>query len=170
MSASRLLASAANWARPGCSWLGAGFTEAGVAPVCRVPQNAPDRAPIPYCLAAACGTVLLQQATADLADAEAVAANPLEDLANHLRLLFDDLIARNSVTVVLANITITVRRSAENDHRSPASSMKFASATSLLDLGAFVLRHHTLNLQEQVVFGRHTDRPVQEHDLHSGAV
>ena len=87
-----------------------------------------------------------------------------------MRLLLDDLIARNSITVVLTNVTVAVRRSAENVYRSPAGSMKFATAAALLDLGALVLRHHALNLQQQVIFGRHTDRPIQKHDLHTGAV
>jgi hypothetical protein len=170
VSAPRLLAAAANWAWPGRSWLGASFTEAGVAPICWVSQNGPDRAPIPYFFAAARRTVLPQQATADLADAEAVAAYPIKDLADNLRLLLDDLIARNSITVVLTNVTVAVRRSAENVYRSPAGSVKFATAAALLDLGALVLRHHALNLQQQVIFGRHTDRPIQKHDLHTGAV
>jgi hypothetical protein len=48
--------------------------------------------------------------------------------------------------------------------------MKFAAATSLLDLGSLGFRHHALNLQQQVIFGRHPDRAIQEHDLDTGTV
>jgi hypothetical protein len=44
-----------------------------------------------------------------------------------------------------------------------------AAAATLEDLGALVLGHHTLDLQEQVVLRRHPDRAVEEHDLGAAA-
>src|SRR3954447_11649656 len=170
VGAPRLFAAATHRAWPGCAWPGTGLAEAGVPPIGRVPQNGPDRASVPHPLAAARRAALLLQAAADLADAEAVAANPGEDLADHLRLLLDDLVAGNTAAVVLADIAIAVRRPAEHIHRSLAGGMKFAATASLLDLGSLVFRHHALNLQQQVIFGRHPDRTLQEHDLDTGTV
>jgi hypothetical protein len=110
------------------------------------------------------------QAAADLAEAEAVAANPSEDLADHLGFVLDDLIAGNTATVVLADIAVAVRRPTQHVHQSLAGGVQLAAAASLLDLGALVFRHHTLNLQQQVILGRYPDWAVEEDDLHPGAV
>jgi hypothetical protein len=73
-------------------------------------------------------------------------------LADYLG-FFDDLVAGDTAALVLADVAVAIRRPAEHVHRSLASGMKFAATASLLDLGSLVLRHHTLNLQQQVVFG-----------------
>jgi hypothetical protein len=75
---------AANRARPGCSRPSAGLPEASVPAIGRVAEKGPDPASAPRLLAAARRTALPLQAAADLAEAEAVAANPSEDLADHL--------------------------------------------------------------------------------------
>ena len=40
--------------------------------------------------------------------------------------------------------------------------MPFASSTAFHDLGAFVLRHHALHLQQQIVFWRLPDVSIEE--------
>src|SRR4051794_35977644 len=161
---------AANRARPGCSRSGAGLPEASVPAIGRVAEKGPDPASAPRLLAAARRTALPLQAAADLAEAEAVAANPREDLADHLCFVLNDLVAGNTATVVLADIAIAVRRPTKHVHRSHAGGVQLAAAASLLDLGALVFRHHALNLQQQVILGRHPDWAVEEDDLHPGAV
>ena len=111
----------------------------------------------------------LPQAAADLADADAVAAEPLEHLPDHRRLVLDDLVAGDTATMPLVDVAVAVGRRRQHADRAAACGVALAAAATLEDLGALVLGHHALDLQEQVVLRRHPDRAVEEHDLGAAA-
>ncbi|HVI16965.1 MAG TPA: hypothetical protein VM712_01220, partial [Gaiellales bacterium] len=130
----------------------------------------PDRRALPYGLAMASRAFLPVQAPTHLSDAEPVTAHPAEDLADHLRLFLDDLEPCDPAAIPLADVAVAVRRGAEHVRRSRKRRMPLAAAAPLQDLGPLILRHHALHLQQQVILGRGANRPIEEDDLHPGAV
>ena len=111
----------------------------------------------------------LPQTPADLANADAVAAEPLEHLSDHRRLVLDDLVAGDTATMPLVGVVVAVGRRRQHADRAAACGVALAAAATLEDLGALVLGHHALDLQEQVVLRRHPDRAVEEHNLGAAA-
>src|SRR3712207_6446184 len=144
-----LLATATQGPQSRRAWSGARLAEGGLASIGRVPEQAIDRRALPCRLALASRALLPIQTPAYLPEAEPVTTDPVEDLADHLRLLLDDLVPRNPAALLLADVAIAVRRMAEHTQRSRKCSVPPAAATPLQDLGALILRHHALHLQQQ---------------------
>src|SRR5689334_12936356 len=113
----RMFTGAADRAWPGCSRPRAGLPKASVPAIGRIAEKGPDPASAPRLLAAARRIVLPLQAAADLAETETVAANPSEDLADHLCFLLNDFVAGNTTTVMLADIAIAIRCCTKHVHR-----------------------------------------------------
>src|SRR5690349_1115012 len=146
-----------------------GLAEGGRPGVGGVLEDAPHRRPVPGALAAAGRVALRLQAPADLADADAVTADPAEDQADDRGLLLVDLVARAPAAVPLADVAVAVRRPRQDADRALARRVALAASAALEDLGPLVLGHHALDLEQQVVLRREADRTVEEDDLDPGA-
>src|SRR3954449_11489930 len=146
-----------------------GLAEGGRPGVGGILEDAPHRRAIPGALAAAGQVALPLQTPADLADADAVTADPAEDQANDPGLLLIDPVARAPATVPLADVAVAVRRPREDADRALTRRVALAAPAAFEDLDPLVLGHHALDLEQQVVLRREADRPVEEDDLAPGA-
>src|SRR4051812_20667991 len=146
-----------------------GLAEGGRPGVGGILEDAPHRRAIPGALAAAGQVALPLQTPADLADADAVTADPAEDQANDPGLLLIDPVARAPATVPLADVAVAVRRPRQDADRALTRRVALAAPAAFEDLGPLVLGHHALDLEQQVVLRREADRPVEEDDLDPGA-
>src|SRR3954452_16760881 len=169
VGAAGLLAAAPHRPQPDRPRPDPGLAEGGRPGVGGVPENAPHRRPVPGALAAPGRVALRLQAPADLADADAVTADPAEDQADDRGLLLVDLVARAPAAVPLADVAVAVGRPRQDADRALARRVPLAASAALEDLGPLVLGHHALDLEQQVVLRREADRPVEEDDLDPGA-
>jgi hypothetical protein len=167
-AAPRLAAAAADRPQPRPERPRPRLAERRPAGVGRVLEQAPHGAPLPGDPGARAAAGL-PQAAADLADADPVVAEPPEHLPDHRRLVLDDLVAGHAAAVPLVGVAVAVGRRRQHADRAAARGVALAAAAPLEDLGALVLGHHALDLQEQVVLRRHPDRAVEEHDLGAAA-
>jgi hypothetical protein len=141
----------------------------GRAPdVGRVPEHRPDRRAAPGGCTVAGEIPGLVEPAAHRARAQPVVADPLEDQPDNLGLLLDDLVPGDPATVALADVAVAVGRTGQGADRALLGGMALAPPAALEDLGPLVFRDHALYLQEQVVFCRRADRPVEEDDLGPG--
>jgi hypothetical protein len=145
-----------------------GLAETRRADVGRVLQHGPDGGAVPDGLAGARPLAGLGESTPDLADRGALLPDPVEDLADHARLLEDDLVAGGPATLVLADVAVAIWRPRQDAHDAGLRAMPFATAAPLQDLGSFILGHHALHLEQQIVLRRATQLAIQEHDLDPG--
>ena len=112
----------------------------------------------------------LGQPTADLADRGALLPDPVEDLADHARLLEHDLVARGPAALVLPDVAVAVRRARQDADDAGLGAMPFATAAALQDLGPLILGHHALHLEQQSVLRRVApELAIEEDDLDPGA-
>src|SRR3954447_17103084 len=116
-------------------------------------ENAPHGGPIPGRLAAAGPDALLLETPAHLADADALAADPREDLPHDPSLVLQDLVAGHAV-VSLADVAVAVGCARQHADRALACGVALAAPAALQDLGPLALGHHALDLQQQIVFRR----------------
>ena len=111
------------------------------------------------------GDAVALEASAHLADRASFLADPLEDLPHDPGLFGDDLIPRLAVALVLAEVTVTIRRPAEHVDRAAACGVLLAPAATLDDLGPLVFGDHALDLKQQVLLRAAADGIAQENDL-----
>src|SRR6185503_19345484 len=108
MGPARLLAAATHRAQPGRHRPDARLSEARRAAIGGVPEDPPHGAPIPDRLAAAGQTTLLLETPTRLANADALAADPVEDPPHDLSLVFQDLVAGHASAIPLADVAVAV--------------------------------------------------------------
>src|SRR5260370_1009847 len=84
-----------------------------------------------------------------------------------VRALFVDLIVRRRM-VRLADNTIPERSAAQHADFALSSAMSFAAARARQNLRSFILRDHSLELQEQFILGRRTARRAHKQGLDAG--
>src|SRR5262245_38179455 len=135
----------------------------------RILQDAPHHTPIPHGLARAGHFARLREPTTDLANGQAVVADPGKDLADQAGFVREDLIAGLPAPFVLGYIAVPIGGAAEHIHHPNPRGVALATSMALDDLGALILSNHPLHLQEQVIFWALPQGPVEEHDLHPGA-
>jgi len=151
--AARLLGTAADWPQPGRQGTDPCLAERRGALVGGVFEQAPHGGPIPALLARRGSMAGPPQPTADLADAESLHADPVEDLAHHLGLIVDDLVAGLATPDMPIKIAVAVGSAGQHIDAARAGRVFLAAPAALQDLGPLVLGDHALNLKQQVVFG-----------------
>ena len=156
----------ARGAQPWAALANATAAEHGFAFIGRICQQFSHAEHMPR-FALGTGNALLAQASADLAQRQAIAADPLKDLFDHLSFLKYDLVLSLPATSVFADVPVTVWRPRQHIDTAPACRMPFAPTTPFHDLGPFKLGDHTLHLQQQVFFGADADGAVQEDDFNA---
>ena len=72
-------------------------------------------------------------------------------------------------TVMLVDVAVAVRRATEHIDRSLTGRVEFAPAMAFENLGPFVLGHHPLHLEQQIIFWALPSGAVQDDDLHATA-
>src|SRR5258707_2720556 len=125
----------------GCRALGGG-----------VLQHLADRPAVPAAVARSRETALGTQTARNLAHGEALSPDPVEDLADHARFIEDDLIVRQVHSLRFADIAIPRGSMDERTHLSSLSRIAEPPARTLHDFGPLILRHHPLDLDQQLNF------------------
>ena len=88
------------------------------------------------------------QATHNLANAESLDTDPMEDLPHRLRLgKIDDVLGGRSVAL-LADVAIAIGRPREHIDAAAPGAVQLAPAVALHDLGPFIFGNHALHLQQ----------------------
>ena len=141
---------------------------AAVPMIGRMLQDAPDHTPIPYGPARARHLARLGEPPTDLANRQAVAADPGKDLADHAGFVGDDFIA-GLAPPSFSDIAVAIGRAAEHIDRTKPGGMALATPVPLDDLGPFILRHHPLHLEQQIIFWALARGAVEEDDLDARA-
>src|SRR5215831_3871248 len=154
--------------QPGPQGLQAGLAKRRGSLIGRILQEAPHDTPIPDGFAGAGHLASLRQPATDLANRQAVAADPGKDLADHAGFVRQDLIAGLPPSLVLGHIAVPIGRAAQHLHRPDAGRMPLPTPVAFDDLGALILGNHPLHWQEQIIFGTLAQGPVEEDDLHPG--
>jgi hypothetical protein len=137
-------------------------------PIGGIFQHPPDHAPIPDGLAGAGHFARPRKPPTDLADGQAVAADPVKHLADHPDFVWYQLIARLPTPLILGNVTVPIGSPAEDVHDACPGRIELAAPMAFDNLRALILGHHALHLQQQVVFRAPAQLPVQEDHLHPG--
>lgn len=125
-----------------------GLATGRTAPIRRIFQHRPDHPPLPHEAAGARPFARLPEPATDCADGEALATDPLKDVADHAGLLGEEVRACGPPAVMLVAVAIAIGRATEPMDRPRARRMEFAPALAFDNLGPFVLGHHPLHWQE----------------------
>jgi hypothetical protein len=131
----------------------------------RVLQNVPHSLPGPNSLSSRGYCTCFLQLAAHFSQGAAVASDPGKNLLNY-SCLFSHWF-EPGLTSAFPNRDIAVSEWSVGHHveRSALCGMLFATSAPLHDLGSLIFSDNALHLQEQVIFGALTERPVQEHQL-----
>jgi hypothetical protein len=138
------------------------------AQIRRMLSHPPDHTAIPDPLPRAGDLACPREPATDLANRQAVAADPVKPLADQSGFLWNEVRARLSTPLVCRDVAVAIGRSAEHMHRAHPRRMPLATAVAFHDLGALRLGDPPLHRQEEVVFRALAQRPVEEDDLHPG--
>src|ERR1700730_5591084 len=117
-----------------------------------VTQHGPDRRAFPATGLLARRDPLLIEQAGDRTDAETVNGIALVHPSNDRRLHLVDLVIRRRL-LVLANIVIPYRRTAEHADLPLSGAMPLAATRTFEDLCPLVFRDHALELQQQLILG-----------------
>ena len=115
-------------------------------------QDAPDHTAIPHRLARARHFARVGEAPTHLANAQPIVPHPVKHLAHHAGFVRDNLIAGLASTRMLVDIAIAIGRPTEHIHDARACRMQFPPAVAFDNLGPFILGHHALDLEEEIIF------------------
>jgi hypothetical protein len=88
------------------------------------------------------------EATHNFANAEALEADPMEDLPHRLRLGKIDDVLGGPPIALLADVAIAIGRPREHIDAAAPGAVQLAPAVALHDLGPFVFGNHALHLQQ----------------------
>jgi hypothetical protein len=146
----------------------AGLTEGGHAHVGRVSEHRPHAGPVPYALSFGAGSPLGRQSPTYLPDGKPVPPDPSKDLSHHLGLFRIHFDSRIAAALELGEVAESVGCTGQDVERSGFGRMQLPPAAAFHDFFALVFGHHALDLEQQVIFGRLSQRTVEENHLHAG--
>ena len=132
----------------------AGFPVMRLPRVRRIYKDAANRPGIPIGLARSRRYPTFGQPPSHLAQRQTLYAYPSEYLAYHAGLFQDDVVPRLAVSVLLANITVAVRRISQDAHFALPRREPATASSPFQNLSAFVFRKGALHLDQQVSFVR----------------
>jgi hypothetical protein len=90
-------------------------------------------------------------------------------LPDHAGLLREEVIARLASAVMLADVAVARGRATEPIDRPQTGRVEFAPAVPFDNLGPFIVGHHPLHLEEQIIVRAPPELAVEEDDLHAAA-
>jgi hypothetical protein len=129
-----------------------GLPEGRTAHIRRIFQYRPDHTPFPHEAACARPLARLHEPATDVADGQSLTADPLEDLVNHAGLIRDEVIACVAPTGMLADVAVAIGGATEHIDRPHPGRVEFAPSVAFDNLGPFILGHHPLHLEQQIIF------------------
>jgi len=156
-------------APPGPHRLQTGLTNRRDSLVGGIVQDAPYHTPLPPGLARARHLAGLGQPTADLANGQAVVADPGTALAHHAGFVRDELRAGLPTALVLGPRALPLGGPAAHIARPALGRMALAPPMPLAALGPFILGHHPLPLPQQIVCRTLPQGPVEAQALDTRA-
>ena len=135
----------------------------------RVAQHAAQRGGVPALQSGSGGALETTEPAASFAKAYSFNADPAEYLTHYAGFVFHHLNPGRTASGVTVQVAIAIRHGAHGADRSRHGRVPTPTPTPLENAGTLVFGDHTLDLQEQVVLGRATDRAIEEHHLDTGA-
>jgi hypothetical protein len=94
----------------------------------------------------------VREAPTHLANAQAIAPNPVKHVAHHPGFVRDNLITGLSSTRMLVDRAIAIGSPTEHIHHASACGMQFPPAMTFDNLGPLILGHHALHLEQEIIF------------------
>jgi hypothetical protein len=167
MSPSRLLGMSTSRVQPLAHGAQARLSKGSRALVGRVPEHGPHLGPVPCSLPLGRGNALGREPPTSLADRAPVPTDPFKDTLHDLGLFGDQLHLSPAPAFILGEISVAIGRTRKHVHGARLGRMQLASPAALHDLLSLVLRHHALDLKQQVILRRLAQGAVQEHDLNA---
>src|SRR5712691_10203286 len=135
----------------------------------RLLHHAPPPTPIPHGLARAGHLARLGQPAPDLPTRQAVASDPVQDLADHAGFVRDERRAGRPAPRVRGHSMVPIGGAAAHVHRTDAGRLALATPRTLDARGPLVLGTHPLPLQPPVVFRALPPGPGAAPDLDARA-
>jgi hypothetical protein len=146
-----------------------GLAEGRHAGISGVLEDARPRRAVPGRLAAAGRAAPGPPAPAHLANADALAADPLKDLTHDAGLVLLNLVAGHPPRLCACRHSGTLGHARQHAHRTLVGGVPLTAPAALQDLGTRVCGHHALHWQQKLVLRRDADRAVEAHHLDPGA-
>src|SRR3954453_9559108 len=135
----------------------------------RVEQHGVDHSTAPVPAARWARDAVAKQAPADPGERQALVPDPGEDLADNPGCVLIDLIPGGPSARLTRDIAVAERRAGEDADGTALGPVALAAPTALEHLGPLVFGKHALELQQQAVLRRVSDRAIEEDDLCTGA-
>ena len=127
------------------------LAEAGQSLVSRIAKHGPDGRALPTRDTLACWDALLVEPAGDGSDAQSSSRIPAIDVAYDDSLFLDDFVVRGGLGR-FTHVTIAIRSPAHYAYLAGLGPMSLTTAGSLQNLSSFVLRYHSLELHQQLIF------------------
>src|SRR3982750_1682149 len=140
-------------------------TKDGLTGVGRVEQHGVDHGPAPVPTTRRAGDAIAEQAPADPSEGQALVPNPGEDLAHNPGCVLLDLIPGGPSARLPRDVAIAERRAGEDAHGPRLGPIALSAPTALKHLGPLVFGEHALELEQQAVLRRVSDRAIEEDHL-----
>jgi hypothetical protein len=147
--------------QPGPTLTDARLAIGGLAAVSGVTQQSADSGGLPQATAATCQNPLFFQAATQFAEGTTVLRHPRKQALDDGCFVGRDLVAGRR-RGRLGDVTIAVRRGAEDADGAALGGVTLAAATAFLNLGAFVLGDDALHLHEQFILGTGADSAIEK--------
>ncbi len=134
----------------------------------RVAQHATQGGGVPACQPRPGRTIEGSKATAGVAQADLLDADPVKELTHHVCLLINDFDLRHASSGEAGEIAIAVGHGAKGTDGTGQGGMAAPAAAPFENTSALIFGDHALDLQKQIVFGRTSDCAVEEDNLNTG--
>src|SRR3954452_6193361 len=141
----------------------------GLTGIGRVEQQGVDHGTAPVPATGWAGDAIAEQAPADPSERRALVPNPGEDLAHNPGCVLLDLIPGGPSARLPRDVAIAERRAGEDADGTRLGPVALPAPTALEHLGPLVFGEHALELEQQAVLRRVSDRAIEEDDLRTGA-
>src|SRR3982751_1459532 len=150
-------------------WQALAPTKDGLTGVGRVEQHGVDHGTAPVPTTRRAGDAIAEQAPADPSERQALVPDPSEDLTHNPGCVLIDLIPGGPSARLTRDVAVAERRAGEDADGTALGPVALSAPTALKHLGPLVFGKHALELQQQAVLRRVSDRAIEEDDLCTGA-
>src|SRR5829696_1815428 len=134
-----------------------------------VEQHGVDHGTAPVPATGWAGDAVAEQAPADPSERQALVPDPGEDLTDNPGCVLVDLIPGRPSARLPRDVAIAERRAGEDADGTALGPVALSAPTALEHLGPLVFGEHALELEQQAVLRRVSDRAIEEDHLRAGA-
>ena len=146
-----------------------GCAEHGGPSIRWIAEHSIDGGRVPVFQSSSGHTTHALQPAARLAQADPLDADPGEYLPNDLSLVLDNLELSGPPAGVPVDVAVTKRSAAHGADSTGARGVASPTPAPFQDAGTFVFSNHALDLQQQIVFSRATNRPIEKYNVDSSS-